>query len=377
VLRWSNTGNLQASALGDADAARDTATLRKHLRRPRPTPGFRGALRLHGCLCDADSAGLAINVVFHSEILVRLVSNARRLSSTRAMNATLIFNPTAGRGKPTEAGRIVRALSDYDIGSEIVLTRKAGDGTALARKAAEEGCELVIAAGGDGTVNDVVNGLAGTSTRLGILPLGTVNVLARELGIPLDPQQAIRTIAEGAVKRIDLGRANDRYFTIMAGFGFDAQVCANVFLPLKNIVGLPAYVLAGLGALAKYRATNITLEMPNGNYSGKAFQVVIANSSTYALDLKLTPRASPDDGLLDVCIFERPITNRMGFIRQVAEVLVNRHLHHKAVRRFRTPSVTVKSDPGVMVQLDGDAFETTPMEVSILPRALPVIVPAA
>lgn len=292
------------------------------------------------------------------------------------MNALLILNPKAGRGKPAAVEeKLTKALRRHGVSCETAFTQEPGDATTLARGAAERGVEVVIAAGGDGTVNEVVNGLVGTESTLGVIPLGTVNVLARELGIPLNPRKAAQVIAEGAIRRIDLGCANGRYFTLMAGFGFDAEVVAKVLQPLKDMIGASAYVLEGLGALARYRATEMTLEMPGETYSGGAFLAIVANVSTYSYNLKITPHAAPDDGLLDICLFERPLTDKIGFMRQMAEVFINRHLYHKAVRYFRTPSVKITSSPEVMVQLDGDSFGSTPVEIIILPRILPVLVP--
>ena len=292
------------------------------------------------------------------------------------MKSVLILNPVAGRWRPAGIEeRIDRALRKHGISCEILRTEKAGDASSLARRAAGEGCELVIAAGGDGTVNEVANGLVGTNATLGILPLGTVNVLARDIGNPLDPKKAIKTLAGGITKNIDLGCANGRYFTIMAGCGFDAEVVANVLQPIKDLIGGSAYVLKSLETLAKYLATDVVLKMPDETYSTKAFLIVIANVSTYSYNMKITPHASHDNGLLDICVFERPIMDRIGFMHQLADVFVNRHLYHRAVQYFRTTKVTVKSDPEIMVQLDGDSFGTTPVEISIIPRILPVIVP--
>lgn len=292
------------------------------------------------------------------------------------MKAALIMNPAAGKGKPLAVqNRIEETLQNHGIDCEILLTCKTGDAVTLARDAAAQGHRLVIAAGGDGTVNEVVNGIAGTGATLGILPVGTVNVLARELKIPLDLGKALKVLAHGNVRHMDLGSANGQYFTLMAGFGFDAEVVANVLQPIKDIIGSTAYILKGLETLAKYEATEITLEMPHETVTSKAFVVVVANVSRYTYTLKLAPYASPDDGLLDICVFERPIMDKVGFAGQIADVFLNRHTSHSAVKYYKARSVKISSDPGIMVQLDGDAFGVTPVEVCAIPRALPVIAP--
>ena len=292
------------------------------------------------------------------------------------MRAITILNPVAGRRSPLDPRKtLARALRKHGISGEVVLTEKAGDGFDLARQAAEHDFDVVIACGGDGTVNEVANGLVGSRTALGIVPIGTVNVLARELGIPLRTGDAVRAIAHGVPKPIDLGVAGGRYFTLMAGFGFDAEVVANVLQPIKDWIGPSAYVLKVLETLAKYRATDVTLEMPRETYSTKAFLVIVANAATYAYNMKIAPLACLDDGLLDICVFERPITDTIGFVGQVADIFTHRHLHHREVRYFQTERVRVRSDPEVLVQLDGDAFGSTPVEIGIAKCALNVVVP--
>lgn len=294
------------------------------------------------------------------------------------MRAIAILNPAAGWRRSLELRkRLERAFPRHGISCEIVLTEKPGDAFDLAKQAADHDFDLVVACGGDGTVNEVANALVGSRTALGIVPIGSVNVLARELGVPLRAADAVRAIARGSPKPIDVGCANGRYFTLMAGFGFDAEVVANVLQPIKDWIGTSAYVLSALETLAKYRATDVTLEMPSETYSTKAFLVIVANASTYSYNLKMAPLAVPDDGLLDICVFERPITDRIGFVRQVADVFVHRHLYHRAVRYFRTDRVIVRSEPEILMQLDGDAFGSTPVEIALSPGALNVIMPRA
>ena len=291
------------------------------------------------------------------------------------MKGLLIVNPKAGQGKTSALAQVDDALFAGGITCDIVFTHTPTDGQNIAVDALSKDYDIVIAAGGDGTLCDVANGLAGHDLPLGIVPLGTVNVLAREFGIPQDPVYAARMISEWTPRKIDLGTANGRYFTLMAGFGFDAEVVANVLQPLKDVIGASAYVLKGLETLTRYRATDVTIEMPEHTYQGKAFLVIVANAQTYTYGLKITPKASPHDGMLDVCVFERPISDKLGFAWQVAEVFVNRHLYHSQVKFFRTQSLRISSQPEILAQIDGDSFGTTPMDISILPASLSLIAP--
>ncbi|MBP6963434.1 MAG: diacylglycerol kinase family lipid kinase [Armatimonadetes bacterium] len=292
-------------------------------------------------------------------------------------NAFLIMNPAAGQKLLADPrAQVESACRECGLKCEIALTERPGHGTQLAREAVSSGHALVVAAGGDGTVNEVVAGMVGADVSLGIIPIGTVNVLARQFGIPMKVRPAVETLASGKVRRIDIGRSNDRYFTLMAGFGFDAEVVAGVLRPLKDVIGASAYVLKGLEMLSRYEATDLTLEMPNETYSCRAYLVVVANSPTYAYKLRLAPYASTEDGLFDVIVFEEQSSSKqIGFAHQIVDVLIRTHVHNPAVKYFKTPTVTVRSHPDVMVQLDGDACGVTPAEVLILPQALPLIVP--
>lgn len=292
------------------------------------------------------------------------------------MKVALIINPTANKGKPAILkNQLCKGFSSRGMDCDAYVTERPGDATAFARRAVDAGAETVVAVGGDGTVNEVVNGIAGTGVALGVLPAGTVNVCARELGIPFDARKAVDVIAKGNIRQIDLGMANDRYFVLMAGLGFDAEVVAHVFRPAKDILGASAYVVKGIETLARYSATSITLEMPEETYKASAFLVIVANFSTYTYNLKIAPYASPESGSLDICVFECPVMDKLSFIQQMADVFLNRHLLHDEVKYFRTSRVKITSLPEIMVQLDGDAFMTTPTEITVAPHILPVIVP--
>lgn len=291
------------------------------------------------------------------------------------MKALVIANPIAGKGRPVlSESKIVAMFRSHGLDCEVLFTSRAGDGKSIARKVAEHGYGPVVAAGGDGTVNEVANGLAGTRVPMGILPLGTVNVLARELKIPLELEGAVRTIAKGKPRDIDLGFTNGRYFTLMAGFGFDAEVVGSVLQPVKDVIGASAYIFKGLEMLLKYEPSHVTLEMPEETYRAEAFLVIAANASTYTYNLKISSHVSLSDGKMDILVFERPISDKIGFIHQVTDMLVNRHLQHKAIKYFCTTSVSIRSNPPIMAQIDGDAFGCTPLKLSIAPGVLPIII---
>ena len=302
------------------------------------------------------------------------------------MNALLIVNPAAGQGKPQDAlAEIQTALEP--LTGKVFVTRKSGDAEAAARAAAGQGHDAVLVVGGDGTVNEVVNGLltAPVSAKplpLGLIPLGTQNVLASELGLAAsgDLRPVAAMLRAGKMRRLDVGLAGTRYFVLMAGFGFDAVVVREVLRPVKDLLGPAAYAFATLGALAKYQSTAISLTLDGEEIHSEAFLVVVANAASYASGrLKLAPFAAPDDGWLDVCVFERPRLgfgmDRVGFASQMVSVLARRQGRDPGVRYYRARTIALSSVPPISGQLDGESFGETPVTIRIAPHALSVFIP--
>lgn len=253
-----------------------------------------------------------------------------------------------------------------------------------ARKAAQSGVEMVIAAGGDGTLRAVAEGLAETNAALGILPRGTVNVLAREIGIPLDdPTRALDICLHGDTQSIDMGRVGERYFLLMCSVGFDALAVSSVNPDLKGVVGAPAYVLAGMAALAAFTPPQMTLTLEDGETRREmeAFMVVIANTASYGGDFRIAPEADIGDGLLDVCVFEAspgPLPmQRAAFILQMGEMAIGVHRSNPHVSYYRARRIAITAQPAAPVQIDGDPLGSTPLLVRIAPGALRVRVPPA
>lgn len=260
--------------------------------------------------------------------------------------------------------------------ADLAFTSAPMEAEALARRAVEEGTETILVAGGDGTLNEVVNGMAGSRARLGILPAGCRNVLARELGIPPGFEEAMALIAVGKTRRIDLGEANRRYFAVMIGVGFDAAAvreAENNLRILKKFLRGYAYHLAGLRTLLRFRVDPFPVAIDGGKtLSGSA--VVVANGHFYGGSHKLVPGARIDDGQLDLCLFEKG--GRLDYVRYFLGVLSGRHQDYPDVSIRRVTGVKIAT-PGLPIHVDGDFAGFTPVEVRVHLRALEIFASAS
>jgi YegS/Rv2252/BmrU family lipid kinase len=293
------------------------------------------------------------------------------------MNATVVFNPNAGRGISNEAvHRVTAILEDAGWAVDTAMTCAPGDATRLARAAVEAGAGAVLAAGGDGTVNEVVQALAGTQTALGYLPFGTVNVWARELGIPLLAEDAARALLEGRIETVDLGRANERYFLLMAGLGFDAEVVrrAEALERYKARTGILPYVAASMSAAVLYRGFDVELRYEDVIQRVEALMLVVGNTRLYGGRYYFTPRAVANDGWLDVCIVKGKGPLRLA--RQSLPLLVSGSVAYSDVEAIRVRDLIIRSDTPIPYQLDGELTGATPLHIRVAPHALRVIVPS-
>jgi YegS/Rv2252/BmrU family lipid kinase len=286
----------------------------------------------------------------------------------------LIVNPTAGQHPGANPLAEVRACVEPWAEVDVRQTDARGAGERIAGELGPDDFDLVVAAGGDGTINEVLNGLA-DHTPLGLLPLGTANVLARELKIPVnDLAGACELLRTGKPRATDLGWCNGRKFSLMAGIGFDAEAVKEVPPDIKDLIGAPAYVLSGLRALVQIpKAIRYRLTMPDGKFVSRGMMLVVANAASYAGPLQIAPLASIDDGLLDVCLFRE--RNRLAFLGQLFNVALRRQLKDPNFVYLNTAAVTVHCKPPAAVQLDGDYFGRTPVEIRTLPGAVRIVRP--
>jgi diacylglycerol kinase (ATP) len=288
---------------------------------------------------------------------------------------TVIYNPASGAGASRrEIPLMLQSLRDMGMEVDEHRTAAVGHATEVSRQAVASGADLVCVIGGDGTVNEAVNGVATTEVPLAIVPTGTVNVLAMELGIPLDPPDALKLLATGDVSWIDLGLAGERYFALMAGIGLDAAVVGSMNPVLKRTLREAAFVVQGVATYLTKEEPLLRIETPERCVDG--YFVVLGNSPNYGGTFGITPLADMRDGLLDVCVLrDKRFLSVMWYW---LAALINSHTHHPAVEYFRTESAHISAvDEGVEVgvQTDGEIAGQLPLDCRVVPRALRVIVP--
>ena len=286
----------------------------------------------------------------------------------------VIFNPAA-RG---EKNQRVRKFLEAKAGHSITLapTERAGDAKLLAVRAVQEGYRIIVAAGGDGTINEVVNGLGTSGAALGVLPLGTVNVFAHELRIPRRVEAAWQVIEAGERRTIDLACAEagaaKRYFVQLAGVGFDAQAVRDASWELKKKIGPLSYVWAGIKTLGTTLAqVEVSLNGSGPRAAGVA--VLVGNGRFYGGPFALFPKARLDDGLLDVCVFES--CGYLDVLRYGQGILRGVHIDLGDVEYFQAERLVCNASRTTPFELDGEDAGDAPVTFSIVPRALRVIVP--
>jgi diacylglycerol kinase (ATP) len=286
------------------------------------------------------------------------------------MNNTLVILNPAARG--ARARRQRTRVESVARGSVICETSRSGEAEALARRAAQEGFERIVAAGGDGTIHEVVNGLAGSNAALGLLPIGTMNVFATELGLPIHSLGLCWNIIKGGNTRlVDLPGANGKHFAQLAGVGLDAQVVKETSLVLKRSFGPLSYLIHAAQIAARV-PPRLFIESENASIDEGSF-VLVGNGRFYGGPFPFFKQAVIDDGLLDVVAFKR--LGYLEIIKYLQNVLFSSEIRTSEVEYFQTRQLRVSSDQMVPVELDGELVGNCPVEFSVKKRALRVLVP--
>ncbi|HEV2763786.1 MAG TPA: diacylglycerol kinase family protein [Pyrinomonadaceae bacterium] len=321
-------------------------------------------------------------------------------NSTERRRAVLISNPNAGRGGARRARAVARfcdSLRGRGVGVEVWDTSGPGDAALLASRAVSEGVREVIVSGGDGTVNEALQGLAGGGARLAVWPAGTANVLARELRLPFDPDGAAEVVARGRTLEVTLGRATPdgddgrererddpsaregddnparagagRYFVLMAGIGLDATVVERVQPGLKRRVGEAAFWYSGLSYLARWRPVEFTVEADGETFA--ATFAAVGKAPHYGGNLSITPRARLDADEFEVCLVNSH--SRLHYLRLLTHAMRGGVAGEmRDVRFLRTPRLRALGD--APVQADGELIGRLPMTFEVVRERLTIVV---
>jgi diacylglycerol kinase (ATP) len=294
--------------------------------------------------------------------------------------ARLIFNPNAGQkrnlGKEgTNLEEITGLLDQYQIPVDPTPTKKAGDATVLAKEAAKLGYKTVLVAGGDGSVGEAANGLAGTEVNLGIIPIGTFMNTASMLSIPLELEKAIELIKIGRTRKIDLGvlekqngkKGEKYYFIESAGVGLEAKIHRHVW---KLERGNKKAILGFIRDMFKYSRFNARIELDDNNLEVKTHMITVSNGPLSGASLTLAPGAKLNDHELTVSIY---MMNKFEILNFFAKIFKNSKFFHPDVLTFKTKRARIETDPVTRIHADATFYNETPVGFSVWPNALNVI----
>lgn len=293
------------------------------------------------------------------------------------MKPYIIVNPIAGATVNPDV--LLKQLRRLDP-RKLSLTKRAGEAETLARAAFRAGCDYIIAAGGDGTLNEVINGIASPhpirGVRMGIVPLGTANDFARSMKLPARVENNIDILRAKQTVLVDLVRVTGkrmRYFINVSAGGFSGAVDEKLTPQIKSTWGPLAYLRSAAAALPKLRAYHATVIFDDvERWEGELYNIVIANGKFVAGGLPIAPDASVRDGLLDVLLVPKRPAREMALL--TAQMLLGKHLSSNVIPFRRTRKISVKSRPRMWFNVDGEPFGDDPAVFQILPRALEFVI---
>ncbi len=284
-------------------------------------------------------------------------------------DTVVILNPAANSDR---AKRSLARVESFAHGAQVCATSRPGEAESLARYAAAEGFTKIVAAGGDGTINEVVNGLAGSSAVLGLLPMGTVNVFANELGLPAHNLEMCWQVIQGNNSRlVDLPSANGKHFVQLAGVGLDAQVVKETSAKLKRNFGPLSYLIAAAQIAARV-PPRLHIEA-EGNAPIEGSFVLVGNGRRYGGPFPFFKHAVIDDGLLDVVAFKQ--LGYFEIIKYLQDVFFSSDIRLPEVEYFQTACLRVSSEEEVPIELDGELVGNCPVEFEVKEKTLRVLTP--
>lgn len=293
--------------------------------------------------------------------------------------AAFLVNPASANGQTGKRWPKLHARArELGLDGDVLLSERQGDLTELARAAADRH-DLLVVVGGDGTLNEVVNGMTGSGVELAVLPAGTGQDFGRTHGIPSRFDDAVRVAVEGAATTIDLGRATfdggERFFANVGSVGMSGAVARRANSTSKALGGRATFYYALVREFVAWRNTEVTVTFDGGERRGRMHDVIVANGAWHGGGMKLAPDARPDDGVFDVVLIG-DIT-KLDFVTTSPKLYKGGYVHHPRVEVIRSSWLQVDASEPLPIELDGEQVGTTPVRFEIVPRALRVRVPKA
>ncbi len=283
-----------------------------------------------------------------------------------------IVNPVAGKGTGARiVGRLAADLAGAGLHVDVETTPAPGEAARLASAAVEDGYQRVISVGGDGTANEVANGLVGTDVALGLYPIGSGNDFARALGYPRKRDEVAAFLAEARPRRIDLGEVNGRIFLNAAGVGIDGHVAERVLASARIVGPTLGYFVGALVSIATYRPRQMRVRIGGTHREGKHLIVVAANGTHFGSGMHVAPDAKLDDGQLEIVVGGD--LGRWASLVALGKLYRGTHVDGKTIFGFRAPSLDVEFDERQPMEADGEASRVSEFRVRIRPRALTVL----
>jgi YegS/Rv2252/BmrU family lipid kinase len=292
------------------------------------------------------------------------------------MKHLFIINPTAGKGKNVSLiPEIKRMIELKKEEYAIEVTKGIGHATEIVKNYVKNGDYRVYSVGGDGTLNEVLNGIAGSNSALAVIPSGTGNDFSRNIYEDSNVLGSLEKAINGKDVFLDLAKVNDRYFINIASVGFDAEVVYNAdnFKKLPFVGGSLAYILGIVMTVFKYKSVNLNITIDDNKISVKSLLAAIANGKCYGGGIFMTPEAKLDDGMFDVCIIKE--MNRLKILRLFPKAIKGQHSTIKGVSFCRGRKVKISCDEDVSLNIDGEILRAKEVTFEIIPKGIKVIMP--
>jgi YegS/Rv2252/BmrU family lipid kinase len=295
----------------------------------------------------------------------------------RRLKTAFLVNPASANGATGKRWpKLYRRARELGLDGDVLLSQQPRHLSMLARDVADD-YELLVVVGGDGTVNEVVNGVVGKDVELAVVPAGTGQDFGRTYGLPEKQDEALRVALSGHTRAVDLGRATwaggEHYFVNVGSVGMSGAVAQRANGMSKALGGRVTFYYALVREFATWKNTEVTVRYDGGERRGRMHDVIVANGRWHGGGMKLAPDAVPDDGLFDVVLIG-DIT-KLDFVTTSPKLYGGGHVHHPRVEVLRTAAVEIDSASPLPVELEGEPVGTTPARFEIVPRALRVRVP--